>query len=618
MMLRLFENRTVEAQQEKGIVLVMMSIVVVVLLALAGLAIDAGNLYRHSLSLQKAADAAVLAAVGYTIQLTEDEKTAAETALSLSYDVNHEQLIEAKAQEAFEENLRLMDPGSLGSYVCPADGCFHYDGTTRQVTATVQESVDMLLMDAVPFELLGGSRIADTAQVSANATARRNPAYISLLFDVSGSMACGANVANCDCRKDPAGCFLPNFEVKIDTLEKAVEVFLNYFNTDDKLAITPFSMRAMTMTIANQTELATFKQLVQNTTIKDAVINCILAGHSISYCASSGFNSGTEPASNTNLCEALTDSYDAQKIMQQSNPNQETAYVAFIDGAPSAATIQYAYPSATLPKNDHTGRYPNSYTYLTFRTHWVPPPSSMITTPYDGPSLMIKPQSLYLHWPAPVPPDPDPSVKGVHVPVCHKYADPTTPSVISEKYAPWDSKEFYKVFRGCLTDQSGQVDAVPSLGFKLPDSNGIYAANLKGGSPTVTPESDKLYYLCPLAMADVIRKHKGTLYVVGVGSPATVGTDAYQDPSQWYLRKDVFGAKLANDKSFAVDQQLAVGLPVHPEDWNPGSPSDVMSYTSWEAESSPRFGHYFPSPTVEQLHNIYRTMAKQIAMRLIQ
>jgi Flp pilus assembly protein TadG len=74
MMSRLFNRGASCSEHDKGVVLIIMSIAIVVLLALAGLAIDAGNLYAHSISFQKAADAAVLAGMGYSIQLSEDEK----------------------------------------------------------------------------------------------------------------------------------------------------------------------------------------------------------------------------------------------------------------------------------------------------------------------------------------------------------------------------------------------------------------------------------------------------------------------------------------------------------------------------------------------------------------
>jgi hypothetical protein len=519
-----------------------------------------------------------------------------------------------------------MEPGGNPSYICPNGSCFTFNSATRELSANVREDVDLLLMDAVPFELIGLSRVAETAQVSAVAAATRSTANISLVFDVSGSMGCPANEPNCNCKKTVAGCYTPGYEVKIDTLVKAVEVFVNYFDEGDNLQITPFSMVGYPIP-AGPGDLTILKQVIQNTAIKDLVIRCILGGNSISYCAAN-FNTGTTPSSMTNLCDGLMDTYAQQKAAQTASGTRsikyETAYVTFIDGAPTAATVLWAYPTSTLPVNippdkDLSG---SIYGYLNFRTHWEPPPSSSVPE-HDGPSLLIKPQSVHINWPVPLPPDPDagrvsdPSKRGTHVPVCHQYPDAKYPSLKSEQYPPWKPEEYYKVFKGCL-DHSPSSGSLPSLGFKLPDGTGIYAANLTGGSSTVAPDIDKIYYLCPLAMADVMRRHKGTFYVVGVGSPAAVANDSYQDPTQWFLRKDVFGAKLANDKAYSVEGRIALNQLPHPENWNPGSTGDVMSYSNWEAQDSPRFGHYFASPTMEQLHDVYRSVAKQIVMRLIQ
>ena len=185
---------------EDGAVLILGTFLLIVLLALAGLAIDAGNLYKTRIRAQKAADAGALSGIGYTILQRNSFLTNATT------PVLQKAWIEERAAEATRVNLLAAGihapPGNLGVRAeyeeIPTSG----DSDLPTLTVTVGADIPLLLMDLVPLHLLGLSNVPDEMPVGAVAQVRRARANVSLILDVSSSMGCpeGADTDGTLCR----------------------------------------------------------------------------------------------------------------------------------------------------------------------------------------------------------------------------------------------------------------------------------------------------------------------------------------------------------------------------------------------------------------------------------
>ena len=596
-------------REESGVILIITCIALIVILAMSAVAVDAVNLYRHKLELQKAVDAAVLGGLGYGIQMIGDPDAPEEYAQS----ENMSSLIEGKAQEIFEQNL-LLSNIELDAYTCPDDKCFTYTPSLKMLSASAQLDVDLLLVDAVPWEAIGGTPFKRVALVAAASTATRGSANMALFFDVSGSMRCPAGNKDCNCNNKRRGCEIQaatsGTKLKIDTLIDAVQVFASYYDEGDRVSIVPFSMRGLAVPQGdNFNEL--MKKAAQGNT---SVIKCLLSGFASADC---GMNI-VDLASDSNLCDALQEGfYDMSTKEGFSDGKEEVAAVVFVDGAPTAATLCLGSPTPQLPVSVFKNDQWCDKSYISFTTRWqstLPEPGKPLVGYYHyGPSLLVRTQSLGFHWPFALPPDPDPSVpEGKHVPTCHSYV---YNGAISQTYPPAEPKQYYKIYQGC----------VQNLGFKIPGDPApatVYAQNLlmtQENSET-TSNWQKLYYLCPLMMADVMRKHKWSFFVVGVGyqdayDPAKQIVDPFQDPLNNYYRKDVFNARLANDYHYAEKYS-------HPQNWNyntvTGQNDASFGYDQWTNAANRQKGEYYASPNELQLPAVYRTIGKKIALRLIQ
>ena len=600
-MTSLLSERRRHGAGEDGAVLILAAIAIIVLLALAALAVDAGNLYRNRMALQKAADAAVLAGIGYSIELTEEEKKDAEHKLGLPEDPKkHSKLIELKAKQVFDANLRLMHAEVNDN----PDGLFVYDPVQRSLSTRgpIQSNVNLLLMDAVPFELLGAQSIGSVAQVAVNASARRTTANISLIFDVSGSMGCLPDDPVCENRYVHNGDPGQGKRQKMDTLTDAVEVFTEFFSSDDVLGVIPFAMRAYPLPTED------IDEIVSTTGVHDTVIRCLISGQPVSTCAEGDAGAG----SNTNVCDAFIVAYEDihKKMTEKTATNEEITYVMFADGAPTAGRFLFS-DYDKLPPNDPYNYYlgGTARDYIHFATRWDNDPAGMSATSYYGPSLIVKTDSLYLQWPIALPPAPNgasAACTGQHVPCCHRY---NFEGRISETYPPHIVSEYPQVFEGCLN----------SFAFRVPYNDTVYAANLRIADTKDVFE--KLYYQCAIAAADTMRTDHGTIYTIGVGYDPGVNTaiaseDPYQNVKNSFYRKDVFLSRLANDRFFAVDKSSREYGKRHPENWNPGG--NLEGYDYWNQQSIPRQGLYYPSPADKAaLRNIFMKIAQTTALKLI-
>jgi Flp pilus assembly protein TadG len=220
-------------RDEDGAVYVLAIFLVIILLAMAGLAVDAGNIYHARIQLQKATDTGALAGMG---SLFINDNVPTDPTAIPSY-------VEARALELTTENLRAQGFDISTVNIEPS-----YDLDTRTLTVNADAVQEFLVMDAVPFQLLGLEQAASTRPISATAEVRREPANIALVLDMSTSMEC-PSIGTCDCKtpaRDPAVDCAAEADSqgttqKFEELETAVATFLDYFDpTFDRVSLTLF------------------------------------------------------------------------------------------------------------------------------------------------------------------------------------------------------------------------------------------------------------------------------------------------------------------------------------------------------------------------------------------
>ncbi len=594
------------SRDESGAVLILMIFGSIVLLALAGLAIDAGAAYRAQLRTQRATDAAALSGIGYSIQRGQDGMEA--DLIAQGDDPADPEarriLIQTKADETLRANLAIDD---LEPQPCQNSRgesfCSEYDNATRRITVSAEVDVDLLLLDVVPFGLLGLPNVPSTLEVAAVADTERAKANLGLVIDLSGSMSCPADPSqDCSCRYPESGgaCGSDGSQLRVDKLVDALMVFVTQFDTTvDEISAVPFNMRGFTLPGG----LNDIPQLLLLD--NPEAMTCLLTGQDILDC---GLAPTDMPGSVTNLCDGLIQSYE-DMLFRDIVTKEEISYIVFTDGAPTAG--RFLFNSApSLPANDPYGYSDGTPVndYIHYTVEWTESDGSGGIDRFNGPSLLVKTQSLEFHHLSPNPPAPDPSLPGRHVPLCHSYEYAGSPS---EEFSPSASEDFCKVFDGCLGPASGPS----SLEFSLPHAGGSYSASaLCNGADVESRETSwkKLYFDCAVAMSDFMRENRGTFYVVGLGMEDTDYSSPYQNLNETTLRKDVLNARIANAPEFAIGRRVAAGESELPEFTYDG----YKTYSELNSNASPRTGVYLPTPEPNELRDMFRTVAKRIQLRL--
>ncbi len=565
---------------ERGSILVLGIFLIVALLAVAGLAVDAGNLYRARIWAQKAADAGALAGVGYTI-LTPRATLNAELALApgSSQKEKLKYVIETRAAQIASANMNIGSHGFLKlatggplavpNYdIDPADDN-PADPTYRTLTLRVAAPVFYFIMPFVPFKILGASKTSKFSIISAMARTQRSVANIGLILDISNSMACPSEITGQDCtclspnRTGP--CAVPR---KVDRLVVAVNAFLDKFEEGfDRVSLSTFNIAANVP---------------------------VSMDWDISNAGPDGFNrarmttalAAINPVSNTNICDGLLRSYN--DIRNAGIPSgDDISYVLFSDGAPTAGRFLVSGTSAKSTLDVHDPYSYGARDYTHYSVQWVNPLGSN-PSDYSGPSFLVKTGSIPLGYNAPQPP----------------IAATAYPACVGAATLSSDPANFPNMLNICLND----------LGFVDPFSITLYGENI--------PFTDwrKQYYHCAVEYSDFLRRQRGLVYVVGLGPEAAktvaqsiAAGDPYQNIDDNFGRKDIFLSRLANHFDYAITQsQLAYGGS-HPQ----FSFTNSTTYDGWNNLSVRRQGSYASTPSDLELENIFTRIAAQILLRLM-
>ncbi|MCB0325162.1 MAG: hypothetical protein KDD69_16370, partial [Bdellovibrionales bacterium] len=324
-------------RNERGAVIPLAVFLIVTLLALAGLAVDAGNLYRAQIQLQKAADAGALAGIGASI-IRSDAPGDPELL---------KDFIETRATEVACENLRLFGyPCDDPDTVVSAD----YDLGTAELTVTTDADIFFFLMGLVPFEIIGAESAGDSRTIEARAAVRRQTATVALVLDLSSSMACPST--------GPCACLSPSrtqtcaeeatalgTTLKVEELKSAVSTFIERFDpARDRITLIPFNIAANVEVPLRPDGALGFTP--SDFDVLDGII----------------------PRSNTNVCDGFMTAFQEMSDKGLFGTD-DIAYLYFSDGAPTAGRFLLTSPKAGLEGNDPSGF--GTHDYLHYSVEWV-------------------------------------------------------------------------------------------------------------------------------------------------------------------------------------------------------------------------------------------------------
>jgi len=221
---------------EDGFYLVLLAISLVTIITLLCFVLDTGKMYRDSLYLQKAADAATSVGIRALGNCTNNNQVCTKAL--------EEKTINNIMNAVAHANLKLV---GLDSQSNSLSYSFIQNDTNKLVEAEINPSGQKFFL-AYSKKILGKEE-----NLSFRSFANANLANVVLILDFSGSMCCPPNVSAQDCielGKMQFGCTgLTINQTKADQLVEAVTSFLNHFNNSDNIEIILFNTAATSVNL---------------------------------------------------------------------------------------------------------------------------------------------------------------------------------------------------------------------------------------------------------------------------------------------------------------------------------------------------------------------------------
>ncbi len=545
--------------------MVIFAVLVLCVVTLTGLAVDTGNLYSAKIGVQAAADAGALAGASLNA-LGRPQSEVEQGALDVAM-MN----LQLKGIRTTEDPVVTFDP---------SDGI--------KIHVDINATVDMYILAnlptvGVPFQVVTGS-----------ATAEVNPAAISLMLDISESMACPSVSApdepSCGCAPN---CDQTDLNSRLSALKLAVlgdstdpqnPGFLSFFDEQrDAIGLILFGTGAKTMVPMRRGGGFSYAE------ISTAIRNATAQGA-------------------TNHADAL---YQAYFDTKDALFLDEASFLLFTDGAPTAA--RFFFTEGLRRNND-----------VRIEATRMTPPAM------EGTEWQDVAEYDYLSWGA--------VLNGVHLPnetyfyppyddqQNNGYWEPLELSHVDAKRPPawivnpaFDSKGLqsaagYKPSENLDTNApwTGLANVAPRgmevympdksirrLGFEDRWTAGGYQWNLWEEG-----EHLKLYSDIALAISDVIREQGNIFYGVGYGQPAPAGFDPYQNAMDPTKRKDYLMNRITVD-------------PCALAEFNPPFPGEGVKELHDLAAGGISTGSYYPAATPEQMQDVFMRIARKIKMRMV-
>lgn len=574
-------------RNESGAVLILATFALVGLLAFVGLAVDSGNLYCARLKLQAAADSGALGGIAATV--LQNERLRGQPFADVRA------FVEARARQITNENLRqtgiAVDPANeitaeLTTKPLPGAPPDAPEVLTLEVSASAE--VDFLLIHIVPFDIFGVGGTGRSLRLSAaaaNAIAERRPGNVSLILDVSRSMACPAD-GECTCntpertRSCEEETAAAGVDSRLDLLKEAVSTFLDQFDTSiDRVSLTPFNIAA-----SLDDNYVAGGQAVRFSL--DSSVNSPQAEFGFDLADFESAMDNFSPTGATNICDGIMRAYsEASRVGLAGNPDvsrdQEVSYVVFSDGAPTAGRFLFANPNQLPPTGVHNGA--SVFDYISYSVHWSDTESGEEHR-WFGPSPLAASSDIEIGYNQPAPPPGS-------VPACSDEDGVPNPGSVSDVFGP-----------ACLQNMGAFVPIAGEM---------EYGSEYGSDRPYIRWREQ--YYNCALQAADWLRRNKGTVFVIGLGDPSTETDDPYQGIEDTLSRKDIFLTRLANDYTTAYRLPEMLGISSFPEfDY-----SGYSTYTELQDTAYRREGIYLATADADALKQLFKKIALRIQLRLI-
>ncbi|MFN8390840.1 MAG: pilus assembly protein TadG-related protein [Bdellovibrionota bacterium] len=574
-------------QSVAGNIIIMAAFSILALMLTIGLAVDAGNLYRSRLALQRSVDAAALAVMNYValygqLQLEEDAGVA--TASLSTKQSAIDPILEPRAANIVRANLASAGfPHLPPTYAIDVHGSYRPNGdpsaqntSAFEYVVTATRRVDYYLMGRLPFTH------GDFNTITVSATARRKVANVILVLDVSASMNCPAD-GNCDClspNRDPnTTCAKPT---KGEKLLEGVRKFLKLFDLNvDRIAIVPFNSRGMTLSRqVLQNQFGVTMGHLTNTAV-DQIVTLI--------------GNNFEADGSTNLCDGLIEGQQQARHGIGADDETDFAYVVFSDGAPTAGRFFYNDAKPAL------AQYPAGsgfHDYISTSVAWVDRQNNV----RFGPSPLTQSDAYYFDYVGtnpPLPNDPQKLNLSAGVATCSNAPSNVSPLIASDN----DIKPAAQaVFTPCLNTLRSHLPTNPNDPTTWYDADYSTAPNA-----TIGPDRwRETYYNCALQMSDYIRADGGTFFTIGLGkpNPNVDPTDPYQNVGDTQSLKTVFLSRLS------LDLEQGQGNPEF-------SYQGYKTYPQAFSESPDRGGDFLPTPRDADLPLMFQRIANRILLKLI-
>jgi Flp pilus assembly protein TadG len=572
-------------EEPRGSILLMTAFSLFALLLVIGLAIDAGNLYRSRLAMQRAADAATLAAVNYItnygkmkleeqagiLQATPDEKKAALTPM-----------LTTKAVEIIRANLAsagladtAANPLSIQGEYLPAGDAKAQSTSAYEFRITLTRPIDYLLMGRLPF--IQSTR----SDITVSSTARRRIANIAMILDVSDSMGCPEG-GSCDCMLSGAiggtTCSGPR---KMDKMLEGVGEFLHHLDLAvDRVAIVPFNMTSNVLTKDSLQQMGIVWPDNPPISVIDDVVDAIKRLYI--------------PGSSTNMCDAFMRAQKYARNDLHVPDGEPIAYVLFSDGGPTAGEFLFNDVKADLPPWPAAG----TYDYTSTSVAWLDDSNNV----RPGPGLLVQSGAYYMNYPLAWPPEPNNPLKPnskASVALCGAGALTYPPQVFSD---PEIETAAQKVFAPCLKSFRAYVPG----GKDNPKQ--WYDANYSTAEGAVPGAKDwrETYYNCAIELSDWMREDGGTFFSIGLGvvNDSVDPDDPYQNVGDARSLKSAFLSRVS------LDMKAGKGMP----------PFQYQGYEDYEAaymKTPDKGGDFLATPTDTDIPLMFQRIVHRLLLKLV-
>jgi hypothetical protein len=593
----------------------------VVLLGIAGLAVDKAHMYRARINLQKALDVGVVAGLGFRIDRGPYTGSSATDEQAYALDiVNY-------ASRVAVANTELLGYPGIDIVVNSSDigpntskgflGLQHYqaqlgngsretfyDQENELLSLTIRYPVKLWIIDK--FSIFG---VNSFQTLEVNAQGQLSEAYVSMLLDFSGSMQCDATT---DCTTNADMLPIGSDNSKAGKLRAAAIDFVkNFKSRRDRIQLVPYNIAAKVD-----------KRFGQEFILQDWVT-------AINNRTNDPSNPFRE-ISNTNPSDALYRAWQDARLTQVNGQfiyqTKRKSIVYFSDGAPTAGRFQFRTPQNTSPVTQQNGTtlddtISNTAHYYHYKVEWKHNGSI-----FNSPSGLIAVGNHYESASAP-------SV--ANLPIGYTDSFPRGYSWTSTN--PVDQ---YNIMPSCsnprvlnnILDSSGNItddrfdyalgDCLQNYSFNLISTTGTsYGAQTPLDNSTGDDRWLRQYYNVTISMADEWRANRTTVYAIGLGMPADLNypdldnsstNDFYQDVVNDNLRKDYFLTRLA------LDPYILFGA-FGPANYDESLLTDnnLQSWSAMGSSDSYEEGEYLPTDNPEELSKLFNRVARRILLRLI-